>query len=149
MFLRNAHALMPQQNRNTFQGYTGEQEFNSERIAEPVRVGVRNTGQLKQTAQAALPVTYTGLGFALARPEEILRARRQWDCVQRIGHSLGQWTPNRRSRFCRVQEQLALLNAVATQSDRIPDSQATVAQQENQGTQAHGVGPVGVIETCA
>jgi hypothetical protein len=60
-------------------------------------VSVGHSRQSEQTAQGSLPITYTGLGFALACPEKICGVTRQRDRVQGFNYSLRQGAAYRRA----------------------------------------------------
>src|SRR5215469_3559771 len=60
VLLGDAHTLMPQQNRDTFNRHTGKKQFHGKRIAESMGVPVRNTGKNKESFQTFLPNTRSG-----------------------------------------------------------------------------------------
>jgi hypothetical protein len=58
MPLCDSHALVAQQNRDAFDGHSGKKQFNGERVAEAVRVSIRNVCEFEEFAQSRLPAPY-------------------------------------------------------------------------------------------
>ena len=54
MLLGNSHALVAQQNRDSFDGNSSKKQFNSERVAEAVRMSIRNVCEFEELAQSRL-----------------------------------------------------------------------------------------------
>src|ERR1700675_4041275 len=50
VFLGNSHALVAQQNRDSFDGNSSKKQFNSERVAEAVRMSIRNVCEFEEFA---------------------------------------------------------------------------------------------------
>src|SRR6266404_6001916 len=55
VLLGNSHALVAQQNRDSFDGNASKKQFNSERVAEAVRMPIRNVCEFEEFAQSRLP----------------------------------------------------------------------------------------------
>jgi hypothetical protein len=47
-----------QQNRDSFDGNSSKQQFNSERVAEAVRMSIRNVCEFEEFAQSRLPAPH-------------------------------------------------------------------------------------------
>src|SRR5258708_25980734 len=55
MLLSDSHTLMAQQYRNSFNGHTGEKQFDSECVTETVCMSVRNVCEFEESAHSRLP----------------------------------------------------------------------------------------------
>jgi hypothetical protein len=58
VLLGNSHALVAQQNRDSFDGNSSKKQFNSERVAEAVRMSIRNVCEFEEFAQSRLPAPH-------------------------------------------------------------------------------------------
>ena len=63
MFFDDPHTLMTQENRNSFNRYTGKQEFDRKSIAETMCVAGRHPSQNDEPLQTALPIPPALFGF--------------------------------------------------------------------------------------
>src|SRR5260370_18680848 len=54
VLLGNSHALVAEQNRDSFDGNSSKKQFNSERVAEAVRMSIRNVCEFEEFAQSQL-----------------------------------------------------------------------------------------------
>src|SRR5260370_5981758 len=57
VLLGNSHALVAQQNRDSFDGNASKKQFNSERVAEAVRMSIGNVCEFEEFAQSRFPAT--------------------------------------------------------------------------------------------
>src|SRR5215467_2681692 len=58
VILRYPHTLMAQQNRDSFNRHSSEEQFDSERVAETVRMSVRHARKFEESAQPRLPAPH-------------------------------------------------------------------------------------------
>src|SRR6266704_529371 len=72
VLLGNSHALVAQQNRDSFDGNSGKKQFNSERVAETVRMSTRNVCEFEEFAQSRLPAPHDAFSLSPSAPEEKL-----------------------------------------------------------------------------
>jgi len=82
MLLSDPHTLVAQQYRNSFNGHTGEKQFDSECVAETVCMSVRNVCEFEEFAQARLPAPHDAFQLPFSTPKE-KRIRDFWRCFQR------------------------------------------------------------------
>src|SRR5712671_3451646 len=82
VLLGNSHALVAQQNRDSFDGNSSKKQFNSERVAEAVRMSIRNVCEFEEFAQSRLPAPHDAFQLPSSTPKE-KRIRDFWRCFQR------------------------------------------------------------------
>src|SRR2546427_12058551 len=82
VLLGNSHALVAQQNRDSFDGNSSKKQFNSERVAETVRMSIRNVCEFEEFAQSRLPAPHDAFQLPFSTPKE-KRIRDFWRCFQR------------------------------------------------------------------
>src|SRR5258708_27932677 len=82
MLLSDPHTLVAQQYRNSFNGHTGEKQFDSECVAETVCMSVRNVCEFEEFAQSRLPAPHDAFQPPSSTPKE-KRLRDFWRCFQR------------------------------------------------------------------
>src|SRR5713101_5281242 len=82
MLLSDPHTLVAQQNRDSFDGNASKKQFNSERVAEAVRMSIRNVCEFEEFAQSRLPAPHDAFQLPSSTPEE-KRIHDFWRCFQR------------------------------------------------------------------
>ena len=82
VLLGDSHALVAQQNRDSFDGNSSQKQFNSERVAEAMRMSIRNICEFEESAQSRLPAPHDAFELSSSAPEEKFLCD-FWRCFQR------------------------------------------------------------------